>query len=78
MAQGGDEGGELPVAVRCLADQSLTSRRPATQACHVRSGASFIDENQLPRVDRGLLLSPVLTRRLDVFPVLLGGVQRFF
>jgi hypothetical protein len=78
MAQGGDECGELPVAVRCLSDQSLAFRRAAAQARHVRAGAGFINENQSPRVDRGLLLSPFLTRCFDVFAVLFGGVQRFF
>jgi hypothetical protein len=65
------------VAVRCLPDQPLALRRSATQARHVRAGAGFIDEKQSSRVDRGLLPTPFLTRRLDVFAVLLGGVQLF-
>jgi hypothetical protein len=78
MAQCRDECRELPVAVRCLSDQSLAFRRSAAQARHVCAGAGFIDENQSPRVNRGLLLSPFLASRLNVFAVLLGGVQRFF
>ena len=66
------------MTVGCLSDQSLALGRPTAQARHVRGGAGFIYENQLPRVDRGLPLSPLLTRRFDVFAVLFGGVQRFF
>ena len=66
------------MTVGCLSDQSLALGRPTAQPRHVRGGARFIDENQSSRVDRGLPLSPLLTRRFDVFAVLFGGVQRFF
>jgi hypothetical protein len=52
---------------------TMTVRRP-----NVCAGARFIYENQLPSVDRGLPLSPLLTRRFDVFAILFGSVQRFF
>jgi hypothetical protein len=77
-AQGGGEGGGLPVAMRDLADQPLALGRAAVAAGHLGVGPGLVDEHQRLRIEArlaGLPARPVLG---DVRPVLLGGVLGFF
>jgi hypothetical protein len=78
VAQAGDKGRHLPVAVRNLGDEPLATRAATAQPCHVGRGPGLVDEDELARIKPRLFLSPVRTRQTDVFAVLLGGVQAFF
>ena len=77
-AQGGNEGCGAPVAVRGLGQKSLADGTAAKAAHHVGGEAGFIDEDEARDIKRRLLLAPGFACRLDVGPVLLGGVQGFF
>ena len=50
VAQGADEGGRVPVAVRHGAEEALAARAPAVAARHVGRGAGFVDEDQPRRI----------------------------
>src|ERR1035441_1762042 len=78
MAQGGNESGALPVAVRDGAETTLTQRTATIMAGHLGVQACFINEHQLANIPVGLLLSPKLPGGFDIRPILLGGARRFF
>jgi hypothetical protein len=78
MAQGRNEGGTLPVAVRDGAETTLPHRTAAIMAGHLGVQASFINEHQLADIPVGLLLSPKPPGGFDIRPILLGGARRFF
>ena len=73
-----DEGRGFSVPVRCFARQSLSFWRPAARTRHVRGGRRFIDEQELVRIQRGLIDPPGLASGFYVRPVLFGGVKGFF
>lgn len=78
MAQGCNEGGALPVAVRDGADTTLTYRTATMVAGHLGVQARFINKHQLADIPVGLLPSPNLPGGFNVRPILLGGARRFF
>jgi hypothetical protein len=78
MAQGRNEGGALPVAVRDGAETTLTRRTATIMAGHLGVQACFINEHQLANIPIGLLLSPKPPGGFDIRPILLGGASRFF
>lgn len=75
MAQGGQEGAGLPVAVRNAADQALASRGTTIEACHVGLHPGFVDEDELRRVELDLALGPGSPGIGDVRPFLLGSPE---
>jgi hypothetical protein len=66
------------MTVRNLADQTLPLRSTAAQPGHVRADTGFINENQMLRLERCLVLTPNVARCFDVRTILLGGVLCFF
>jgi hypothetical protein len=78
VAQGRNEGGGLPVAVRDGAETTLTHRAATMVAGHLGVQTRFIDKNQMTNVPAGLLPSPKLAGGFDIRAVLLGGARRFF
>ena len=78
MAQGRNEGGALPVAVRDGADTTLAHRAATMVAGHLGVQAGFINKHQLADIPAGLLLSPMPPGGFNVRPILLGGARRFF
>lgn len=77
-SQGSNQCCCFPVAVWCFVDQSLSARRTAAQACHVRFGPGLIDENQAFGVDSRLDSLPSGAAPGYVGTVLLRCVDRFF
>ena len=61
--------------VRHRGDQALASRGAAILAGHVGLRPGFIEEDQAPRRQTGLALSPCRACRGDVRALLLGGVE---
>ncbi len=78
MAQGGNEGGALPVAVRDDAETTLTQRTTPMVAGHFGVQAGFIDKDQMANIPAGLLPAPQSPGGFNVRPILLGGARRFF
>src|SRR3546814_4092172 len=58
QAQGADEGGGLPVAVRDRSTAAFASERPTVHPRHLGRGSRLIDEDQPLRVEMGLGLEP--------------------
>lgn len=77
-AQGGDEGCDLPVAMRHLADQALATRTAAAQARHIGRSAGLINEDQTARIKLPLLRLPAGAGARHVGAILLRGVNAFF
>lgn len=78
MAQGGEEGGGLPVAVGDMSDQAMALNRASVTRRHIGRHPSLVDEHQpggIPVLLHGLPSGP---RRLHVAALLFGGDQRFF
>ena len=63
--------------MRDFADQALSLGSSATQSGHIRANTGFINENQMLRLQRRLVLTPNVARRFDVRTILLGGVLFF-
>jgi len=78
MAQGRNEGGALPVAVRDGADTTLAHQTAAMVASHLGVQACFINKHQLADIPAGLLPSPKPPGGFNIRPILLGGARRFF
>ena len=78
VAQGGDEGRRLPMTEWRVADQSLADLTPAVARRHGRGRPGFVDEDELPRVEGRLRLTPCGARGGDVRTLLLGRAKRFF
>ena len=77
-ADGGDQGGGLPAAVRDLGDKPLAARAAAMGPRHVGLGPGLVDEDQLVGRQLRLPCAQRLASLGDVRTILLGGVQRFF
>ena len=73
-----DKGDRLPVSMRDRCPAPLPARRPPTEPRHLRRGSSFINENQIFRVEVRLRVEPGLAPDGDVGPLLLAGVRCFF
>src|SRR5450756_3224579 len=54
VAQGRDEGGDLPMTVRHLADQTLAAAAATAQPGHIGGGAGLVDEDQAGRIKQPL------------------------
>ncbi len=78
LAQGRNEGGTLPVAVREGAEATLAPGTATMVAGHGGVQTRFINKHQLADIPAGLLLSPMPPGGFNVRPILLGGARRFF
>ena len=78
VAQRGQEGRGLPVAVRDLGDEPSSARRPAVEPGHVGLGPGLVDEHQTRRIDALLMGSPAPAMALYVRPILFARDQRLF
>lgn len=78
VAQGGDEGGGIPVPEGSRAGQSFAFRCPSTQWSHVRLHPSLVDEDQARRVDPALMALPPVAAALHVRAFAFIGDQRLF
>lgn len=78
VAQSGQEGQRLPMAMRHLVDQRLASRAPAVGAGHVGFDPGLVDEDQAGRIKPMLVASPSGAEPGDPVPILLARHQRFF
>ena len=78
LAQRGDEGGALPVAVGDGAEATLAQRTAAVVAGQLGVQTRLIDKDQPAEIPVRLLLPPPGPGGLDVRPLLLGGARRFF
>ena len=78
VAQRGEEGRGLPVAVRDLGDERSSARRPAVEPGHVGLGPGLVDEDQPRRIDALLMASPAPAVALYVRTILLARDERLF
>src|ERR1700738_2108555 len=78
VAQWGQEGQGLPVAMTQLGFEPLAARRPAPQRLHVGLRPGLVDEHQAAGVDPVLIRRPLRAAAGDIGTVLLGGDQRLF
>lgn len=78
MAQGRNEGGTLPVAVRDGAETTLAHRAATMVTGHLGVQAGFINKHQLADIPTGLLPAPKPPGGFNIRPILLGGARRFF
>ena len=78
MAQGGQEGRGLPVAVRDLGDETLAAWRPSAQRRHVGLGPGLVDEDQALRLDFILILDPLRSPPRDVGSIAFASHHGFF
>ena len=78
VAQRGQEGRGLPVAVRDLGCEPGAARRPAPQGGHVGLGPGLVDEDQALRIDLALILLPLRAPARDVRTVAFAGDHGFF
>ena len=77
-AQGGHEGGGLPVAVRHGGDAALPAGCAAARRGHTGAGPRLVEKDQACVIPARLLLPPFTACLLHVVALLLAGVQRFF
>ena len=78
VAQGRNEGGTLPVAVRNGAGATPPHGATPVVAGHLGVQTRFIDKHQLADIPTRLLPAPKLPGGSNIRPVLLGGARRFF
>src|SRR6202140_5964204 len=78
VAQCGQEGCGLPVAMRDFGRQPAAARRPAPQGCHVGLGPGLVDEDQALRLDLALILLPLRAPAGDVRTAAFAGGGAFF
>jgi hypothetical protein len=78
LAQGCNESGALPVAVRDGAETTLAQRAADIVAGQLGVQACFINKNQPADIPVGLLPAPKPPGGFNLRPILLGGARRFF
>ena len=78
MAQGRNEGGALPVAMRDGAETTLADRTATMVAGHLGVQTGFINKHQPADIPVRLLPAPKPPGGFNVRPILLGGARRFF
>ena len=78
VAQGGDEGGGLPIPMRGLRFKPLTAWRPAEERGHVGLGPGLIDEDEAGRIDPPSILGPLRSAVGDIGAIPFAGNQRLF
>ena len=72
------EGRGFPMPVGHGGDTTLATFGPSTQACHLRGGTGLVDKHQVFSSKVRLRQAPRRTLGRDVWPLLFGGVRRFF
>lgn len=77
-ADGSDQRGGLPAAVRNLGDKPLTALTAAMGPRHVGLGPGLVDEDQLVGWQFRLPCAQRPASLRDIRPILFGGVQCFF
>ena len=78
MAQGGEEGHGLPMAIGDHRSQSLAARAPAAQRRHVGLHPGLVDEDEAPAIDAVLIGLPAGAFAEDVRPDLLRRHDGFW
>jgi len=78
MAQGCNEGGALPVAMRDGAETTLAHQAATMVAGQLGVQTGFINKHQPADIPAGLLPAPKSPGGFNVRPILLGGARRFF
>jgi hypothetical protein len=78
VAQSGQKGGSLPVAVGDGTGATLPSGAAPVEAGHFGVQPGFVDKHQSAHIPVGLLPAPASPGRSDLRPILLGGARRFF
>ena len=78
VAQRGEEGRGLPLALRNLVDEALSLRGPAAQTGHVGLRPGLVDEDQPSGVDEPLIGSPSFAVATDVRAILLARDEGLF
>ena len=78
MAQGRNEGGALPVAMRDGAEATLAHQAATMVAGHLGVQTGFINKHQPADIPARLLSAPQSPGGFNVRPILLGGARRFF
>ena len=78
ITQGRDEGGTLPVAMRHGGQTALAAFAAPIETAHLGVEPGLIQKDQSPVIPGPALFPPVLPGQLKLWPILLGGAQRFF
>lgn len=78
MAQAGQEGERLPVAMRNLGQVRLAARASAADAGHVGLHPGLVDEDQPARIKPALMGFPAAPEPRQLGAILLFAQQRFF
>jgi len=78
LAQGGDKGAGLPVAVGDAGHAAFCLFRASVSTRHIGGQTGFIKEDELAACQAGLIAPPVFARQPHVLAFLLAGVKRFF
>jgi len=78
LAQGRNEGGTLPMAVRHRTSTALAAGAPAIQPGQFGVPTGLINKDQPADIPTALLAPPQRPRPFNVGPVLFGGARRFF
>jgi hypothetical protein len=78
MAQSGNEGGTLPVAVQDGTEATLAQWAATVVTNHLGVQTRFIDKDKAPDIPVGLLPAPQPPGGFRINTILLGGARRFF
>ena len=78
VAERGKERHRVPMPVRSLRFQSLSSRAPAAQGRHVGLRPGLVDEDEPGRINAALIACPPSAPSSHVGTILLFGQKRFF
>ena len=78
VSQPGEEGERLPVPVRNLGQERLTSWAPAARAGHVGLNSGFVDEDQPSWIKAMLISAPACPQLRQARPFRLAWQKCFF
>ena len=78
MPERRQERHRVPVAVRCLGFQALSTRAPAAQGRHVCLGPGLVNEDQPFWINAVLIPCPLAASSSNVGTILLFGQKCFF
>jgi hypothetical protein len=78
LAQCRHEGRGLPMPMRHIGNEPLSSPTTATKSGHVGGCSGLVNEDEFAGIERWLILFPSLTGPSNVVAILLGGPQTFF
>ena len=78
MAQGCDEGHGVRMPERCMSDQPLAARSPASQRVHFGLCPCFINEDKPLEINNALMGLPPQALVCKVLPVLFTRQSGFF